>query len=606
MKKTADYFSMHQVVLFLDQEISTFSPTHLPNKKQFWQSLIQALLSRCDETVPKLSEKLFLKFSFDTLARALYSELGEQIYPVFNIFRTNVTNPIHHKIAWLMAHHQLPMVITLSLDDCLEQALLAQNMKAGQDYFVYDQKAQCTTWSPDIEKPIILKLRGSLHDHESLNQGMAIYEYGLGHEKIEILAYALRKYYSILLGMDGVFPYLHHYILETLPCSCPGILVIEQNPEVITDIQRAIQFYGHAIVIRKESQDDFLNKLFQQLGHKIPDLPTTEAHTMPNYHDYLSKWAQELSLISVYSMLAKLLEVAGKYDYAILLRQASLALAIQENASEEVAQIYRKMSKLYAKKHLPSLAHSSLSKSLEILQKFRQSITTAYANIAQVYLELGDIAFQQEQWEESTQQYRHGLEIQQQIGNPWLLAETYLRLAQSAQKQNRVAEVLQYCEKAKEICESQQDTVRLARTYNQIAQMHVYQKKFVEAKELYYQAQEMAWNYGDIATVGKIYNNLAAIALQDRDYFGAQRLYWRAGIILDRIGDMAGASVVYQNLALLKYSCNDLGGTKRYLERSLKYAQDTYLDTKSNKIQELLAELEKNNALSYTNGPELS
>lgn len=590
--KFLDHLKCKQTMFFIDTEISTYAPTGLPNKEQWGRSVVQHLVALCSDSLPKISvSQLCANLQLEDLQRILVQELGQNFLKSLELFRSPQPNNIHRYLAKAIETRQLPVIIHLGWDDALELALQELGQLAGRDYYVFYNDSQLANWNGTYDKPIILYVRGSIRDTSGIIANLDQYQYGLGSHKIELLSYLLRRYYSVFLGMDGVFPYLHHFILETLPCSCPGVLVIEQNLEVVQDIERAIRLYGHQIEIQRKSQFVFWEELARN-SDCLLSLSATPTQTSPDpsiFQNKICQWAEELGEWRRCQVIATLLERLGKHNTAICYRQQALEIVKRQEEYIQFPQIYRKIGVLYTKIRQIELAKDHLSQSLGIAEKQHQ-----FDEVALIHSVVGGLATTPQ---ETICEYQMALDIANKQQNYLQSAQFCCLFADFYEQQQQWILALEYCQKAVDYYKSLNSLVQTSRIYNQMGRIFFYRKELSKAKEYYLQAQDIAWRYGDIQTVARVYTNLAIITQQENDYFGAQRLYWRAGVIMERIGEATGAALVYRNLALLKYSANDLGGTKKYLERCLAFSEQSHCAKEADQAQQCLRELDIHNRL---------
>ncbi len=591
--KIQDFFHKKQVIFFIDSEIAKYAPSCLATKKQFVNILLQSL----NPTIFPSQLKQWCEQHFEDFNEILYQELGKDYLKVFEIFRVQELNSIHLYLAHLIAQQKISVIVNLGWDNGVELALKGLNLTEGKDYHVINEKAQLSTWNWENAKPVIFKLRGSFENIASLAESFEIYQNGLGSERLDFVAHLLRKYYSIFLGMDGVFPYLHHYILETLPCSCPGMAVVEQTRNVVKDIERAINLYGHKIEIIEESADNFLKKLAESAGEVIPNIQA-QICLLPQQNRVVrqtQEWANKITETQRNQVLARLFEKSLQYDQAILHRQAILSASEATAIPAEIAEAQRRLGNLSSKEPTAStFAIESFQKALDIAQK-----NNLLELLAHIYSDVGRMHFRWQRWNDSLQAYSQSLQRYELLGNKISIAKISGYIASIYEKLGDFVKATEYCQKSIDIYEKEHLQLLLARGYHQLGQIYFYQKNIARSKELYYQAQELSWKHGDIATIARIYTNLAIIEQQNGDFFNSQRLYWRAGVILERIGELNEASLVYYNLALLKYSCNDLGGTTRYLQHSYILAEACRNSSRIKKLRSLSQELEHNNTLTY-------
>lgn len=589
--KFLEYFKRKQIMFFVDTEISTYPPTGLPNKEQWCLAVIQSLVSLCPDSVPKISgSQLSAGLQLEELQRILEQELGDAFLHSLEIFRSTQPNNIHRYLARAIASQHLPVIIHLGWDDAMELALQELGLEANRDYYAFYNETQLANWSGNYDKPIILYLRGSIRDPSGIVKNLDQYQYGLGSRKIELLSYLLRRYYSVFLGMDGVFPYLHHFILETLPCSCPGILVVAQNTDVVQDIERAIRLYGHQMEIQRKSQLAFLEELAHSSGELMPILPPPAQQPDASItQNKIRQWAEQLGEWRRYQVIAALLERVRQYNTALCYRQQALEIVKKQNEQLQMASIYRKIGLLYGRTQQPGLANENLQKSLVHAEQNHQANEISLVHITRASLATD--------WKMTEREYQIALDIATQNQNQLQAGEFCTRLSDLYEKQHQFDLALECCQKAISHYQPIQQIVQIARIHNQMGRIYFGRQDLNKAKEHYLQAQDLAWRYGDIQTVARVYTNLAVITQKENDYFGAQRLYWRAGVIMERIGEMAGAALVYHNLALLKYGANDLGGTKKYLERSLAFWEQSHFTKEAEQAQRCLRELELHNRL---------
>jgi tetratricopeptide (TPR) repeat protein len=467
----------------------------------------------------------------------------------------------------------------------MEEALEAQGMVRGSDFLVIADREEFANWQPCIKKPILIKLNGSLHKPESTRQIFEVYDKGLGLERVQILSYILQEYYCVFLESDK---FLNTFVLETLPCSCPGIACISSKDDFLTMLDKAKNFYRHDITFIQKSQEAFLLSLEKQgTGQEIEQDNNLQNIKNKEQGNFLALWAKEAGVLGCHEILATLADKVGEHQLALECREEALHIAKTQMNAYDLSKIFIQLGDSYTILQDTSLALQYFEKSVNILQKLNQG-----SLVASVYLHFGDLYFRQQQWALSISHYERALKLygqnedQSNIPN---IAETHNKSGNACEKQEKFGEALSFYEKSIEFYQKIKENAKIGKIYNQIGRVYFQKKELKKAEDYYSQSQYIAANCGDIEALAHVYANLAVLLGEEQK---ARKLYERAGVIFEQLQENEGAAVVYYNLALLKQGNNDLDGAKKCLLKALSFLDQCSNKQERKRIQELLWEWE--------------
>jgi tetratricopeptide (TPR) repeat protein len=176
---------------------------------------------------------------------------------------------------------------------------------------------------------------------------------------------------------------------------------------------------------------------------------------------------------------------------------------------------------------------------------------------ASTYRQLGIVAQKQGQWQQAEQYYQQALQIYIEYNDRYAQASTYHQLGIVAQKQGQWQQAEQYYQQALQIEIEYNDRYAQASTYHQLGTVAQEQRQWQQAEQYYQQALQIEIEYNDRYHQAGTFHNLGAVAGEQRQWKEARGYFLKAQEIFVEYKDTYSGAVVLQSLAQLWKASND-------------------------------------------------
>jgi tetratricopeptide (TPR) repeat protein len=167
---------------------------------------------------------------------------------------------------------------------------------------------------------------------------------------------------------------------------------------------------------------------------------------------------------------------------------------------------------------------------------------------ATVYFQLGNVALEQNSFDKAAANYQKALQIFETAGDFYKAASSYNNLGIVAQQQRHFDDAITFYRKALEIYEAIGDEYSTASNYHNLAIIAEEQGNLEDAINFYYRSLQIKENYKKYYSAASDYHNLGNVALKQRQFDDAIAYYEKALHLYEVIGDEYNATDEYVQL----------------------------------------------------------
>ena len=195
---------------------------------------------------------------------------------------------------------------------------------------------------------------------------------------------------------------------------------------------------------------------------------------------------------------------------------------------------------------------------------------SALRNAAVAFHQIGNIASQRRQFDESGKWYRSSLEIEEKIGDEHDQAKTLHQLGYIAQERQQFDEAEDWYSRSLAIKKKIGDEHGQAYTLHQLGNIAYTQHKFDEAEEWHRRGLEIDNSIGDEHSQAKTLHLLGMIAQERRQFDEAEKWYRRSLEIEEKIGDEHDQAKTLHNLGAIAQERRQFDEAEGWYRRSLE------------------------------------
>jgi len=167
---------------------------------------------------------------------------------------------------------------------------------------------------------------------------------------------------------------------------------------------------------------------------------------------------------------------------------------------------------------------------------------------ATVYFQLGNVAAGQQSFEQAIAYYLKALQIFEAVGDLYKAASCYSNLGISAQQKQQFDNAKTYYRKAIQIYEEIGDEYSTAGSYHNLGLIAEAEGKIEDAINFYYKSLQIKETYGEYYRAGSDYQNLGNVALNQRQFDDAIAYYQKALQGYEAAGDEYNLTDIYLQL----------------------------------------------------------
>ncbi len=204
------------------------------------------------------------------------------------------------------------------------------------------------------------------------------------------------------------------------------------------------------------------------------------------------------------------------------------------------------------------IAEASYQKVLSLLSNNQQLDADSIKKLsATFYHQLGNVAFEQQQWQQAEAYYLQALQIYIEHNDRYEQAGTYHHLGAVAQKQRQWKVAEQYYQQALQIYIEYNNRYEQAKTYHDLGNTAMEQQQWQQAEQYYQQALQIFIEYHDPYAQATIYGQLGMLAEEQQQWMQARDCYLLAIKIFASYKDNYSITKALKLLARLWQSSGD-------------------------------------------------
>lgn len=435
--------------------------------------------------------------------------------------------------------------------------------------FPYDVLAHVAHEDVDELHPSLVRLQQNEIVREDQRTPELIYafQHGLMHEVCyeSLLARTRREYHRKIMqyleanrtaqggGTDGEVALLAHHAFAG-----------QDWPQALA-YQMEVGHRAQRLFANHEAIDHFRKAL-----HSADQLPPTETA------------GQRLA---IHTALGELLTTASQYDQALDHLTVARALAMERDARDAHAHVYRWLGRLYELRGEYAIALDWLRQGLEVLAG-RES-----ADAAEMLITSGLIYSRQGDYDSALDRCQDALRIAQRLGEVAVLARAYNLLGHMTRLLGQSAMAIEDFQAAFDLYERAGDIQGQAIAQNQIANAYFDTGRWQQADDNYRRARAAFDLLGDVYNRAFVDNNLGGIALNQGRLDEALTAYQDALAALERIGGSEYVlGVLHNNLGATFIRRGEIEAAREHLRASQAHFEQTHSRDFLPELQRHLAE----------------
>ncbi|HEU5373808.1 MAG TPA: tetratricopeptide repeat protein [Ktedonobacteraceae bacterium] len=200
----------------------------------------------------------------------------------------------------------------------------------------------------------------------------------------------------------------------------------------------------------------------------------------------------------------------------------------------------------------------------------------AWEGCALFYHQLGNVFFEQRQWEQAEMNYQQALHIRTSFNDRLAQADSYGQLGMVARAQLQWEQAEQYYQKALQIFIDHNDRPGQARVYANFGNMAQQRERWDQAEQYYLQAQPLFLGYDDYYSLAQTYHNLSMVARAQQRWGQAERYCQQALQTYIHYKDHHAQAITYGRLGDLALAQEQWAQAEQYYQKALQI----YIDNK--------------------------
>ncbi|NEQ69139.1 MAG: tetratricopeptide repeat protein [Symploca sp. SIO2D2] len=257
----------------------------------------------------------------------------------------------------------------------------------------------------------------------------------------------------------------------------------------------------------------------------------------------------------------------GDLSKASRIYQELLDEATRSNNAKDIATEYIQLGIVAYEQQDFDRATEYYQEALQITEAEDADNSRQYARI---YHELGMIADRQHKLEEAIGYYQQALKYHEAVGDLQGAAGNYQCLGIMKFQKGELEIAIDYYQKALQIYEYAGNTQGTARVYHELGIVARIQQNFERAIDYYQKALQIAEDAGYLQTAANVYGELGHFASDQNDFESATAYYQKALQNFETVGDDYKVAMTYYNLGLLIEK-------QQHFEEAINYYQKAFI-----------------------------
>jgi len=191
------------------------------------------------------------------------------------------------------------------------------------------------------------------------------------------------------------------------------------------------------------------------------------------------------------------------------------------------------------------------------------------ATPASMYLQLGQIAQQNRDFEEAKRNYLEALKISQEFNDLYSQASTYHQLGRVAEEERDFQEAKRDYHESLKIKQEFNDSYSQSSTYHQLGGVALEERDLGEAKRNYLEALKISQEFNDLYSQASTYHQLGMLSQEEKDYPAALQFYTLALPIYMQYNDTIKAENTIKNLLILMITWFQSTGSENHITEAI-------------------------------------
>ena len=579
------------LVIFCGAGVSMVEPTCLPS---WWQMNEQVVLALSSQIVPFSGEKMAADFAKqintrrnnkrfppEFQAEIISKHYGSSYFKVLKCLDGNEPNVVHLGIAELARSGYVRAIITSNFDRLLEIAF--KNLEVPLK--VHYQTQHFESLANELEKPSskstncqLLKLHGSVEDHNTLVDTLAQRMRGLSPAICSCLRHLLKNHYWLFLGYSGsdLEGNPQYLCLQSEVKNAKGFswLIRESSKdEPIEAVRKLSKLYGSCAEIIR---GDLPSWLFDQLGSLLPgnfsynnhfnkaEMESRKQDAAQAIIQHTNEWSKTLGGLQAGLIIADMLaNVVGNPQEACELLTIILNKQKDNNnivtVANSLANIYNNQGDLVNAMQMIEIAMANANSETEKIR-------------AGLMVTLGLIKHKEGNYQQALDHFEKAYLFFSQLNDDDLMSIAMHNRAMALESLGEYDLAKECYEQELDIVRKMGDVIAQAQTLNNIGELLQEQDHYDEAIDVLNKSIELRERLGDDRGVAQCLGNIAVTYSRKGDLTKAKLTYEKVLAIFQKVEDLTGEINTWCHLGLIDRDIENFSEAEQFIHKGLMIA----------------------------------
>lgn len=241
---------------------------------------------------------------------------------------------------------------------------------------------------------------------------------------------------------------------------------------------------------------------------------------------------------------------------------------LYKTTGKEKFKILNQLSEVYEKISVQKSIEYALE-TLELLQHIKGNLKKA-----EVYIRLGDLYKQINEYDKAMSYYHTGLELSKTAKNDKKRAEFYNNFGEVSYRLTNYDQALEFYLKSLKTREELHDKKGISDSLNTVGNIYFQLKNYSQALDYYKKSLSIRLELKEEIAIGKSYNNMGNLFSMMKDYPKALEYYYDAIKLYDKGGEKKLKSSVYNNIGIIYREKGDLDQALKSFLEAIKIAKE--------------------------------
>jgi diguanylate cyclase (GGDEF)-like protein len=241
---------------------------------------------------------------------------------------------------------------------------------------------------------------------------------------------------------------------------------------------------------------------------------------------------------------------------------------LYKTTGKEKFKILNQLSEVYEKISVQKSIEYALE-TLELLQHVKGNLKKA-----EVYIRLGDLYKQINEYDKAMSYYHTGLELSKTAKNDKKRAEFYNNFGEVSYRLTNYDQALEFYLKSLKTREELHDKKGISDSLNTVGNIYFQLKNYSQALDYYKKSLGIRLELKEEIAIGKSYNNMGNLFSMMKDYPKALEYYYDAIKLYDKGGEKKLKSSVYNNIGIIYREKGELDQALESFLEAIKIAKE--------------------------------